>query len=95
MMKKRDLSPRLVSVPGANPVVYGEIRTPGAKRTIVLYAHYDGQTLDPKEWATPPFTPTLRDRQREKDGQVIQLPESGAFLATTACNARLLLSSRQ
>jgi acetylornithine deacetylase/succinyl-diaminopimelate desuccinylase-like protein len=77
MMKKRGISPRLVSVPGANPVVFGEIRTPGAKRTIVLYAHYDGQPVDPKEWATPPFTPTLRDRQIDKGGQVIPLPVSG------------------
>jgi acetylornithine deacetylase/succinyl-diaminopimelate desuccinylase-like protein len=77
MLKKRGISPRLVSVPGANPVVFGEIRTPGATRTIVLYAHYDGQPLDPKEWATPPFVPTLRDGQIEKGGQVIPLPESG------------------
>lgn len=77
MMTKRDLSPRLISVPGANPVVFGEILTPGAKRTIVLYAHYDGQPLDPKEWTNPPFTPTLRDGQIEKGGQVIPLPEPG------------------
>ncbi len=78
MMKKRGIAPRLISVPGANPVVFGEILTPGARRTILLYAHYDGQPLDPKEWATPPFAPTLRDRQIEKGGQVITLPASGA-----------------
>jgi acetylornithine deacetylase/succinyl-diaminopimelate desuccinylase-like protein len=77
MMKKRGLAPRLVSVPGSNPVVFGEIVTPGATRTIVLYAHYDGQPLDPKQWTTPPFTPTLRDGQIEKGGRVIPLPESG------------------
>src|SRR5450432_3793721 len=71
MMEKRGIAAKLVSVPGGNPVVFGEIKTPGATRTIVFYAHYDGQPLDPKEWATPPFTPTLRDRQLEKDGQVI------------------------
>ncbi len=31
---KRGVAARLVSVPGANPVVFGEIRTPGATRTI-------------------------------------------------------------
>src|SRR5271166_5787349 len=77
MMKKRGISPRLVSVSGSNPVVFGEILTPGSKRTIVLYAHYDGQPLDPREWATPPFTPTLRDKQFERDGQVIPLPAPG------------------
>jgi acetylornithine deacetylase/succinyl-diaminopimelate desuccinylase-like protein len=77
MMEKRGVASRLVSVPGSNPVVFGEIPTPGATRTIVLYAHYDGQPLDPKEWATPPFTPTLRDAPIEKDGRVIPLPAPG------------------
>jgi len=74
MMEKRGVTSRLVSVAGSNPVVFGEIRTPGATRTIVFYAHYDGQPLDPKEWATPPFTPTLREKRLESDGQVIPLP---------------------
>jgi len=77
MMARRGLSPRLVSLPGANPVVFGEIRTPGASRTIVLYAHYDGQPLDPKQWATPPFTPTLRDGKLEDGGRAIPLPPPG------------------
>src|SRR5450631_2597663 len=77
MMEKRGVASKLVTVPGANPVVFGEIKTPGATRTVVFYAHYDGQPLDPKEWATPPFTPTLRNKQFEKDGQVIQLPAPG------------------
>ena len=74
MMEKRGVAAKLVSVPGGNPIVFGEIKTPGATRTIVLYAHYDGQPLDPKEWATPPFTPSLRDKTLERDGQVIPLP---------------------
>ena len=77
MMEKRGIAAKLVTVPGANPVVFGEIKTPGATRTIVFYAHYDGQPLNPKEWATPPFTPTLRDKPLEKDGQVIPLPAPG------------------
>lgn len=77
MMRKRRLDPRLVSVPGANPVVFGEILTPGAKRTIVLYAHYDGQPVDPKQWATPPFSPTLRDGPIENGGRIIQPPPVG------------------
>jgi len=43
------------------PVVFGEIRTPSAKRTIVFYAHYDGQPVTPSEWDTgKPFTPVVR-----------------------------------
>lgn len=73
MLQSRGVAARLVEEPGANPVVFGELKTPGATRTLVLYAHYDGQPLDPKEWATPPFEPVLRDRSLEKDGRVIPL----------------------
>ena len=48
MLQKRGIASKLVSVPGGNPVVFGEVKTPGAIRTIVFYAHYDGQPLDPK-----------------------------------------------
>jgi acetylornithine deacetylase/succinyl-diaminopimelate desuccinylase-like protein len=78
MMQKRGIASRLVSVPNANPVVFGEIKTPGATRTLVFYAHYDGQPLDPKEWTTPPFQPTLRNGPVEKDGQIVALPAPGA-----------------
>ncbi len=73
LMEKRGIAAQLVEEPGANPVVWGEVRAPGATRTIVFYAHYDGQPLDPKEWLTPPFAPVLRDRAIEKDGQAIPL----------------------
>ena len=73
----RGVDARLVSLPGVNPLVFGEIRTPGATRTIGFYAHYDGQPLDPKEWATPPFTPTLRHKSIASGGEVIALPAAG------------------
>jgi acetylornithine deacetylase/succinyl-diaminopimelate desuccinylase-like protein len=79
MMRKRGIDARLVSVPEGNPVVFGEIRTPSATRTIGFYAHYDGQPLDPKEWASPPFEPTLRDKPVENGGKVIPLPSAGAM----------------
>jgi len=59
--EKRGVKTRLLNAPGAPPAVYGEISQPGAARTIVFYAHYDGQPLDPKEWATPPWQPVIRD----------------------------------
>ena len=78
MLQTRGLAAKLVSVPGGgNPVVVAELRTPGATRTIGLYAHYDGQPLDPKEWASPPFQPTLRDAPLEDGGKVIPLPPPG------------------
>lgn len=77
MMGRRGIAASLLDAPDANPVVFGEIRTPGATRTIAFYAHYDGQPLDPKEWATPPFAPALRDRAMESGGKVIPLPAAG------------------
>jgi acetylornithine deacetylase/succinyl-diaminopimelate desuccinylase-like protein len=77
MLAARGLMPKLASVPGGNPVVVAEIRTPGATRTIGLYAHYDGQPLDPKEWASPPFEPTLRNRPVEDGGTAIPLAPAG------------------
>jgi acetylornithine deacetylase/succinyl-diaminopimelate desuccinylase-like protein len=74
LLKKRGVEAKLVEAPDVNPVVFGEIRVPGATRTIVFYAHYDGQPLDPKEWASPPFSPVLRDKSLEKDGRIIPLP---------------------
>ncbi len=60
-LTKRGVAAQLVEIPNANPVVYGELRTPGAVRTIVLYAHYDGQPLDAKEWSSPTFEPVIKD----------------------------------
>ena len=71
MLEKRGVKATQVSVPGGNPVVVGQIRTPGATRTIGFYAHYDGQPLDPKEWRSPPFEPTLRDRRVDAYGPIL------------------------
>ena len=77
ILERRSVKNRLLEVPGAPPVIFGEIDTPGATRTVIFYAHYDGQPLDPKEWATPPWQPVLRDRTLEKDGRVVPLPQTG------------------
>ena len=58
-------------------MVFGQLQTPGATRTMVFYAHYDGQPLDPKEWASPPFEPVLRDKPVQDGGKVIPLPAAG------------------
>jgi acetylornithine deacetylase/succinyl-diaminopimelate desuccinylase-like protein len=74
MLERRGFrNTRLLTVPGGPPAVYGELPSPGATRTLVLYAHYDGQPLDPKQWASPPWSPVLLDRPREKGGTPIPL----------------------
>jgi acetylornithine deacetylase/succinyl-diaminopimelate desuccinylase-like protein len=76
LFEKRGVKTRPLEVPGAPPAVYGEIVTPSAARTIVFYVHYDGQPLDPKEWATPPWEPVVRDRATEKDAKDLFVPAS-------------------
>jgi len=74
MMQQRGLSPKLLTSsrePDVPPIVFGEWKVRNAKRTIVLYAHYDGQPVNPADWATDPFTPTLRTAPLEKGGTVI------------------------
>lgn len=61
MLEKRGVPTRLLEAPDAPPVVYGEIKVQGASRTVVYYAHYDGQPLDPKEWTRQPWTPVIED----------------------------------
>ncbi|HEX7944568.1 MAG TPA: M20/M25/M40 family metallo-hydrolase [Phenylobacterium sp.] len=51
---------KLYAEPGTPPSVFGELKTKGAKRTVVFYAHYDGQPVGQKGWITPPFTPAVR-----------------------------------
>ncbi len=80
MMERRGIAARLVTIEGANPVVFGEIRTPGAKRTIGFYAHYDGQPVVESGWTTPPFMPTLRSAAIEHGGTVIPLPPAGTAI---------------
>ena len=46
--------------PGVPPVVFGEFNTHGARRTVVFYAHYDGQPVNRAEWEADPFAPVLR-----------------------------------
>jgi acetylornithine deacetylase/succinyl-diaminopimelate desuccinylase-like protein len=60
MMEKRGIAARVMETEG-NPVVYGELKVPGATRTLMFYVHYDGQPVDPSAWTeTHPFKPTLR-----------------------------------
>jgi acetylornithine deacetylase/succinyl-diaminopimelate desuccinylase-like protein len=60
-LQRRHVDAQQLSAAGSNPVVYGEIKTPGAKHTIVFYAHYDGQPVNPDDWETKsPFIPITK-----------------------------------
>jgi acetylornithine deacetylase/succinyl-diaminopimelate desuccinylase-like protein len=83
MMQRRKLQPRLLeaSDPAAPPAVYGEWKTPGATRTLILYAHYDGQPTDPRQWSgTLPWQPTLRTAALEAGGTILPVPKPSAAI---------------
>ncbi len=77
MMRQRGINARLLEPPEGNgsPAVYGELRTPGATRTLMLYAHYDGQPVDPSKWiGSEPWTPVIRTAAIEAGGTIIPFP---------------------
>lgn len=76
MMSRRGIQARLLEGNGP-PAIFGELKTPGATRTIGFYAHYDGQPVEPSKWASDPFKPTLRDKPLETGGRVIPFPKPG------------------
>ena len=72
LLQPRGFEVRLLEADGAPPVVFAE-RSAGADRTLMIYAHYDGQPVDPAEWASDPWTPVLRDGPVELGGQSVPM----------------------
>ena len=84
MMTKRGIEKvQLLNVKTADvpPVVYGEIMVPGAKQTLIFYAHYDGQPVNPAQWAKDlePFQPKLFTNAIDKNGSNIAFPTDEKF----------------
>jgi acetylornithine deacetylase/succinyl-diaminopimelate desuccinylase-like protein len=78
MLQRRGVATRFLEADGAPPVVYGELLNPEATRTLVFYAHYDGQPADPSKWNSgDPFKPTLMSGLIEVGGLPIPLPRPG------------------
>jgi acetylornithine deacetylase/succinyl-diaminopimelate desuccinylase-like protein len=71
MLQRRGLEARILEADTGAPAVYGRLDVPGARRTIVLYAHFDGQPVDPDDWATPPWQPTLRAGRLDDGAEII------------------------
>jgi len=67
----------LLTLPGTPPVVFGQLRVPGATRTLALYVHYDGQPVDTAGWTHGPWEPTLYTRSMEAGGEPRPFPEPG------------------
>jgi acetylornithine deacetylase/succinyl-diaminopimelate desuccinylase-like protein len=61
----------LATAPGFPPAVFGSLMTPHAKRTVLFYAHYDGQPVTPSQWSSDPFVPVMRAHAGSADARDI------------------------
>lgn len=82
MMNKRGIQKAQLltaQTPGVPATVYGEVIVPGAKQTLIFYAHYDGQPVNPAQWAKglDPFQPKLFTAAIDKNGTNIPFPVDG------------------
>jgi acetylornithine deacetylase/succinyl-diaminopimelate desuccinylase-like protein len=75
LFEKRGLKAQVLETPGAFPAIYAEYVAPKARKTVLFYAHYDGQPVAPERWSTPPFTPTLRKGTLEASAPTVPLAE--------------------
>jgi acetylornithine deacetylase/succinyl-diaminopimelate desuccinylase-like protein len=79
MLEARGIETHLLPIAGRGPVVFGKLVSAEAKRTVIFYAHYDGQPVDPAAWTDgKPFEPVLRDAAIEAAGKPIPFPENSA-----------------
>ena len=90
MLQRRGFAAEILET-DVNPLVYGELRVPGALRTILWYAHYDGQPFDARLWKQESaFKPILREGRMEDGGK--EIPNFGS-LKTYPSNARVYARS--
>jgi acetylornithine deacetylase/succinyl-diaminopimelate desuccinylase-like protein len=75
MFKARGVAVRLLEGEGCPPLVFGEIKVPGARRTVIFYAHYDGQPVDAAQWQGDPWHAVLRDGRLDQGGRIIAASE--------------------
>jgi acetylornithine deacetylase/succinyl-diaminopimelate desuccinylase-like protein len=68
---RRGMKARLLETEGSPPAVLAELAVPGARRTVVFYAHYDGQPVDPARWAGNPWQPVFRTGALEAGGKEV------------------------
>jgi acetylornithine deacetylase/succinyl-diaminopimelate desuccinylase-like protein len=79
MLEARGIETHLLPITGREPVVFGKLISAEAKRTVIFYAHYDGQPVDAAAWTDgKPFEPVLRDAAIEAGGKRIPFPENSA-----------------
>lgn len=72
-LTQRGFTTRLLSAgPGTPPAIFGDLPEPGAKRTLVFYAHYDGQPVAQPQWRSSPWKPVVREGSSAADSRDVE-----------------------
>jgi acetylornithine deacetylase/succinyl-diaminopimelate desuccinylase-like protein len=75
MMEQRGIKTELLDgiTPNVSPAVYGEVKVPGAKTTLIFYAHYDGQPVNPDKWTggSKTIRAVFIDKPIEQGGKIL------------------------
>lgn len=71
--RKRGFETRLLESPAGRSAVFAQLVTASAKaRTVLFYAHFDGQPVIPQDWSQKdPFTPVVKKRDAQGQWQVV------------------------
>jgi acetylornithine deacetylase/succinyl-diaminopimelate desuccinylase-like protein len=75
LLEERRFSVSLLRAEGGPPVVYAERSIEGAGRTVVFYAHYDGQPVVSELWHSDPWEVLIRTDRIEAGGEDVPLAE--------------------
>jgi acetylornithine deacetylase/succinyl-diaminopimelate desuccinylase-like protein len=73
LLEKRGMKVRMLRAEKGPSAVLATLEVPGATRTLGIYAHYDGQPVDPARWTGDPWKPVLRDGPLEAGGKDLGL----------------------
>jgi acetylornithine deacetylase/succinyl-diaminopimelate desuccinylase-like protein len=75
-LEPRGFTSTIVSA-GQAPYVLAQRRVAGARTTVLIYAHFDGQPVAAADWHSEPFVPLLRDASVERGGRAVSWPLEG------------------
>jgi acetylornithine deacetylase/succinyl-diaminopimelate desuccinylase-like protein len=65
---------------GRAPYIYAEKIIDPKAPSILIYAHFDGQPVEKENWASDPWTPTVRDGLVIANGKTLAWPDAGDTL---------------
>ena len=72
-LRRRGVSVQVLEETGGPSIICGEWGPASAAKTLLVYAHYDGQPVTPEGWKSDPWKPVLRDGPFEAGGKDVGL----------------------